>query len=155
MTLWENHEKMSLFENSLVLKIVIFRSINSFSAIFYISFFKEKYEGCLDKNCFFEIGTQIYCNLAAYFVVHLTIYITRLITYILNKQKISKELKSKEISFNPHTLYRLKALQGLEFNMVGLYHIAVFFGYILFFSVAAPLTPIFVFLNIFFFVIIS
>jgi len=152
MTLWENHEKMSSYENSLILKIVIFKSLNSFSAIFYISFLKEKYEGCVNKNCFFEIGTQIYLNLAAFFVVRLTIYLKRLFVYILNKRKISNDLSSKEISFEPQTLYRLKAQEGFEYTLVSMNDIVVFFGYILFFSVAAPLTPVFVFLNIYFFV---
>ncbi len=152
LTLWENHAKMSSFENSLILKIVIFKSLNSFSAIFYISFLKEKIEGCVNKNCFFEIGTQIYLNLAAFFVVHFTIYMKRLIVYILKKRKISNNLSSKKITFEPHTLYRLKAQEGFEYTLVSMNDIVVFFGYILFFSVAAPLTPVFVFLNIYFFV---
>ena len=151
MTNWENHEKMSLYDNSLILKEVTYKSINSFSSVFYIAFLKDKGE-CQFGDCFSEIGIQIYMNFLIYFLVRILIFFKRFVFYSYFKNDIKKKLSTKNLKFESHTIYRLKALEDIDFILVTYNDLLIFFGQIIFFSVAAPFSPIFAFLILYFFV---
>jgi len=147
ITLWENHEKLSQFENSLIVKEVVFRTINSFLALFYISFIKEWVEGCQQDNCFYEVEIQIYMNLLANFLVHVFLFVVRILFYKWNKRGIKNSFKKREnLNFDPHTIYHLKACEEIDHILVPYIDILILFGNLVFFSVAAPLSPFIVFI---------
>ncbi len=143
MTNWENHEKMSLYENSLILKEVIYRTFNSFSSSIYIAFIKDSSE-CENSDCFKEIGIQIYMNFFVFFLVRLLTYFYRLSLYWYFKKDITKRY-IKPVSFSTHSIYRLKALEDIDFVLVTYNDLLIIFGNIIFFSVAAPLSPLIAF----------
>lgn len=147
MTNWENHEKMSLYENSLILKEVIYKTFNSFSSSLYIAFLKDSTE-CENNDCFKEIGIQIYMNFFVFFLVRLLTYFYRISLYWYFKNDIKKRYKNP-VSFTSHSIYRLKALDDIEFVLVTYNDLLILFGKIIFFSVAAPLSPIIAFVVIY------
>lgn len=148
-TKWENHEKSTLYDNSLILKEVTYKTVNGFSSIFYLAFIKSR-EQCQDNDCFYEIGIQVYMHFFVFLLVRVLLYFTRMAFYIYNKRSIQTKLKNAE--FKAHTIYKLKALEDVEFLLVTYNDLLIFFGKIMFFSVAAPLSPLFGFLIIYIYV---
>ena len=141
---WENHSKMSTKNNSLAQKLIFFDFVNSYSALFYIAFIKPYKEGCINNNCLKEIEMQIY----TIFLIYLGLFIFEIVYhwlfFIYKKRKLEYLLNNKELEFHSleHQMlcYPIKSM-NFEYN-----NIINQFGYLCLFSVAAPLTPLFVFI---------
>ncbi|DAZ98225.1 TPA: hypothetical protein N0F65_011693 [Lagenidium giganteum] len=56
----ENHRTDAEYERQLVLKVFVLQFVNTFASMFYIAFFKAKYEGeCFNDDCMEELGDQL------------------------------------------------------------------------------------------------
>lgn len=58
----ENHRTDVEYENSFIIKTVIFQFVNNYAALFYVAFLKSGIEGC-DVSCMFELQ---YCTAIVY-----------------------------------------------------------------------------------------
>ncbi len=143
LTNWENHEKASYYNNSLSLKIVFFEFINNYSSLYYIAFFKDSLEGCKKGNCMGELRLQIYMILFTSFVFNLIEIGLPFAQHYFNKRKYIKSFpQEKSIEFVPHGIHHQNICQEYSTLSDDYNEILIGFGYLTFFSVAAPLTPL-------------
>ena len=141
---WENYFSITEKNNSLAKKLILFDFVNSYSSLFYIAFIKPYNEGCVNNNCLKELETQIY----SIFFVYLGVFFGELaylyMVYYYQKERVGSLITEEKIE-----------VQGLEHQMMSLpmdtlsieYNdIINQFGFACLFSVAAPLTPLIIFL---------
>ena len=141
---WENHFSMTEKNNSFAKKLILFDFVNSYSSLFYIAFIKPYNEGCINNNCLKELETQMY----SIFLVYLCVFFGELIylymIYFYQKEKVGSLITDEKIE-----------IQGLEHQImsspldtlnVEYNDIINQFGYACLFSIAAPLTPLIIFL---------
>jgi hypothetical protein len=150
LTDWENHEKASYYDNSLSLKIIFFEFINNYSSLYYISFFKDSLEGCKGGNCLAELNLQIYMILITSFCFNLIEIGLPFAEYYLNKiQYIKSFPEGKSVEFVPYGIHDQNICQEYSNLRDDYNEILIGFGYLTFFSVAAPLTPLICFILIY------
>ena len=149
MTKWENHEKISLYENSMILKEVTYKTVNGFSSIFFIAFLKKS-QNCENENCFNEIGIQVYTHFFVFFIVRILIYFKRMGFYWWNRVGI--ENKVKNVNFKTHSINKLQALEDIDYLLISYNDLLILFGEVIICFVAAPLTPLFFFIILYIYV---
>ena len=141
---WENHFSITQKYNSFAKKLILFDFVNSYSSLFYIAFVKPYNEGCINDNCLKELETQMY----SIFLVYLCVFFGELfylyMIYFYQKGRIGSLIREEKIE-----------IQGLEHQMmaspidnlnVEYNDIINQFGFACLFSIAAPLTPLIIFL---------
>ena len=141
---WENHFSITEKNNSFANKLILFDFVNSYSSLFYIAFIKPYNEGCINNNCLKELETQMY----SIFFVYLSVFVGELfylyMIFFYQKGKVGSLITEEKIE-----------VQGLEHQMMTYpldnlnfeYNdIINQFGFACLFSVAAPLTPLIIFL---------
>ena len=154
---WENYQKDYLSKNSLAVKSIMFDLINNYFSVFYIAFLKKTqflgkpieecigYEG--NDSCFEEIRIHLQTNhLMTFFFDFMEIgipFLTQRARKLIVKKNINKDIII-------HNLEHQMISDSYDNIMVEYSKIIIHFGYIIFFSVASPLTPLFVFLLIYF-----
>ena len=141
---WENHFTINKKTTSFAQKLILFDFLNSYSSLFYIAFIKPYNEGCVNNNCLKELETQMY----SIFFIYVAVFIFELVylygIYYYNKKKLGNINigNSLEIQGLEHQMMMSPMEDiNLEYN-----DIINQFGYVCLFSVAAPLTPLIVFL---------
>ena len=141
---WENHFTINKKTTSFAQKLILFDFLNSYSSLFYIAFIKPYNEGCVNDNCLKELETQMY----SIFLIYVAVFIFELFylygIYYYNKKKLGNINigNSLEIQGLEHQMMMSPMEDiNLEYN-----DIINQFGYACLFSVAAPLTPLIVFL---------
>ena len=141
---WENHFSLNDKNNSFSIKLILFDFMNSYSSLFYIAFIKPYNEGCINNNCLKELETQMY----SIFLVYLSIFVGEIIylnmLYYYQKGKIGSLINEEnfEIQSLEHQIMISSADNlYLEYN-----DIINQFGYACLFCIAAPLTPLIIFL---------
>ena len=144
LTEWENHFSITDKNNSFAKKLILFDFVNSYSSLFYIAFIKPYNEGCVNNNCLKELETQMY----SIFFVYLSVFFGELVylymVYFYQKEKVGALITEEKIE-----------IQGLEHQImvspldtlnVEYNDIINQFGFACLFSIAAPLTPLIIFL---------
>lgn len=150
LTNWENHEKASYYDNSLSLKIVFFEFINNYSSLYYIAFFKESWEGCKDGNCLSELNLQIYMILITSFFFNLVEIGLPFLQLYINKLSYIKTFpEGKTVDFVLHGIHHQQICEEYTNLRDDYNEILIGFGYLIFFSSAAPLTPLICFILIY------
>jgi len=142
LTNFENHERRSWYDGSLSIKIIFFEFINNYSALYYIAFLKGPYgEGCQDNNCFGELTIQLYIILVVSFFFNIVELGKPFFMDWLAKRTL-REKYNKPLDFSPHSIYH--QIVSEEYGSVrdDYNEMIIQFGYLMFFSVAAPLTPL-------------
>ena len=141
---WENHFSLNDKKNSFSLKLILFDFMNSYSSLFYIAFIKPYNEGCINNNCPKEIETQMY----SIFLVYLSVFIGELIylyiIYYYQKGKIGTLINEEKVeiqSLEHQIMISSTDNLNIEYN-----DIINQFGFACLFSIAAPLTPLIIFL---------
>ena len=145
---WENHSTINNKNNDLAFKLILFDFMNSYSSLFYIAFIKPYNEGCVHNNCLKEIEVQIY----TIFLIYLALFIIEIL-YPIYFYKINKKYINRNVSFSEDNekeeekditsvLYQIYCYPCDTLNFEYNYLINQF-GYVILFSVAAPLTPFF------------
>lgn len=147
---WENYEKQSQFDSSLTIKIILFEFINNYSALFYIAFFKAEIEGCVNNECEAELRLQTYMILATTFALNaveigVPFAMMAVRKYLYLKGLYIVEEEKKEITFEPHTVRQQLVADQYDGQMYEYNEIVIMFGYVVFFSICCPLTPLIVF----------
>ena len=141
---WENHFSLNDKKNSFSLKLILFDFMNSYSSLFYIAFIKPYNEGCINNNCPKELETQMY----SIFLVYLSVFIGELIylyiIYYYQKGKIGTLINEEKVeiqSLEHQIMISSTDNLNIEYN-----DIINQFGFACLFSIAAPLTPLIIFL---------
>ncbi len=154
---WENYQKDFLSKNSLAVKIILFDIINNYFSIFYIAFFKRTHflgkpiEECIgydgNDSCFEEIRIHLQTN-------HMMTFLFDLIEIGIPflKQRARKLILKKNINKEIiiHNLEHQMISDSYDNIMFEYGKLIIHLGYVIFFSVASPLTPILVFFLIYF-----
>jgi anoctamin-10/anoctamin-7 len=52
----ENWETESEYEINLIVKLILFKFINSYSSLFYIAFIRKFFERCVNDDCIMELS---------------------------------------------------------------------------------------------------
>ena len=135
---WENYEKKSQRNFGLGIKLIMFEFVNNYSTLFYIAFYKPySNQKCLNENCYFELEIQLYLLLLINFSINLYEIFYPLLAYFFNKKNDQKKYKFGSIN---HQIL----LSNYETLIYDYNERVISFGFVCLFSVAAPLTPIFV-----------
>lgn len=166
---WENHETDNQHNDSLALKMFLFKFVNSYTALFYMAFFKENFESkdyCVDKSdsnvdcndatildkifkvepgckdCLGDLGFQ----LAVIFITNMIMNVMELgLPWLKWKIKIQKEANKVAQSSDPNMrkdLYPVEydsKLEPYETPLDDYMEMIVQFGYVAMFGVASPI----------------
>jgi hypothetical protein len=142
LTKWENHNKASKYDYNLSLKIVIFEFINNYSSLYYIAFLKESNEGCKNNDCLSELNLQIYIILITNLFFNLIEIGMPFMMDVFAKREYKKQYpEGTEIDFTPHGIHHQKTSEEFSTLREDYNEMVIQFGYLTFFSVAAPITP--------------
>ena len=150
---WENHFSLTEKNNSLSLKLILFDFMNSYSSLFYIAFIKPYNEGCINNNCPKELETTMYSIFFIYISVFIGEIIYLYIIYFYQKSKMLSLIKEEHIQSQSleHQIIIPPTLNlNIEYS-----DIINQFGFVCFFSIAAPLTPLIIFVLSLFFRILN
>ena len=140
---WENHFSLTEKNNSLSLKLILFDFMNSYSSLFYIAFIKPYNEGCINNNCPKELETQMYSIFFIYVSIFLGEIIYLYIIYFYQKSKMLSIIKDEHIQ-SQSLEHQIIIPPTLDLN-IEYSDIINQFGFVCFFSMAAPLTPLIIF----------
>ena len=136
---WENHETINQHNNSLAFKLFLFQFVNNYSGLFYISFFKEHFEGCSENGCMFDLGLQ----LVIIFVVNLALNAVELgIPWIffrfrkmIEKRKHLPETVLKEL----HPIEIQSQLEPYDQAIEDYLEMCIQFGFVALFGASCPI----------------
>ena len=147
LTIWENHEKSSKYDKNLSLKIILFEFINNYSSLYYISFLKHRFEGkCTNDDCLSELNLQIYIILLTNLFFNIIEIGLPFIMDWYKRKQYMKNYPDREIDFTPHLVHQQLVAEEFSTLRDDYNEMVIQFGYLTFFSVAAPLTPFICFL---------
>ncbi|XP_069757452.1 anoctamin-10-like [Narcine bancroftii] len=139
LTEWENHRLESSFQNHLTVKVLVFRFVNCFSALFYISFYLQDLELLRKKLASLLILTQIINQCTE-----------TLVPYFYKKISMKGTgLKNCTVENAPE-IDKIKS-QGQKATFPGMFdeymELFVQFGYVSLFSCIYPLSAILIIVN--------
>lgn len=147
---WENYKTQNDYENSLALKLIFFEFINNYISLIYISYFKERIEGCVNNNCSMELNLQIYIVLSTFLALNLLELGLPYFNLKRNAEKYIEKVKmltgGKLVSCETFSLEQQNLCDNYKTTMNDYIEIIILFGYVCLFSVACPLTPVLVLL---------
>ncbi|XP_048461960.1 anoctamin-10-like [Rhincodon typus] len=139
LTEWENHRLESSFQNHLTIKVLVFRFVNCFAALFYISLYLQDLELLRKKLASLLVLTQIINQL-----------IETLVPYLYQTLKGKGAGLKKKTMENAPEIDKIK-LQGQMPSFPGMFdeymELFVQFGYVSLFSCIYPLTAILIVVN--------
>ena len=138
---WENYEYDSQYNDALTMKLYIFQFINSYSALFYIAFFKT-----CPGDCMSELSTQLMYIL----ILNTFLNIVELgVPYLKNKLALRRERKriveqnqeGRHIREDLSPEEEQARLPDYETPLDDYMELIINYGYVVMFSVAFPLFP--------------
>ncbi|XP_067853542.1 anoctamin-10 [Heptranchias perlo] len=139
LTEWENHRLESSFQNHLTIKVLVFRFVNCFAALFYISLYLQDLELLRKKLVSLLVLTQI-----------INQFTEILLPYFHKTFNGKGEGLKKSTMENAPEVDKIKS-QGQMTSFPGMFdeymELFVQFGYISLFSCIYPLTAILIVLN--------
>ena len=152
LTEWENYEFDSEFNNALTIKLYLFQFINSYSSLFYIAFFKESsrcISGSVTGNCMKELQEQLF-----WILVFNTFMNLFELGYPYLKQKLADYKEEKRMqdqtivevsnrSSSLNSIEQQSKLSVYETPLDDYMELIINYGYVVMFSVACPLFPLF------------
>jgi hypothetical protein len=153
---WENHETETEYNNRLAVKIFIFRFFNSYSSLFYLSYYCEEAEGQKTiATCMDFLGIQ----LAVIFFFSIILNIIELsVPYLLMKRRvIAENMKVNEmIKENPSIRKELYFVEieakkeSYESPVSDYIEMIIEFGYVALFGTSLPVLPLLLLFEILF-----
>jgi hypothetical protein len=153
---WENHETETEYDNQLAVKIFIFRFFNSYSSLFYLSYYcEEAQEGGIISLCMDFLGIQ----LAVIFFFSIILNIIELsVPYLLMKRRVIAENKKVDemIKDNPSIRKELYFVEieakkeSYESPVSDYIEMIIEFGYVAFFGTSLPILPLLLLFEILF-----
>jgi len=138
---WENHRLASSYNNSLIVKLVLFHSVNSFISLFYIAFYLHDMELLREHLATLLVTQQIIQQIQESLIPYLM--------FQRHNVKIEKEgkkisLKRDQIKDSITRQEKLPVYQGTFADYLEMY---IQFGYVFLFSAAYPLAAFWALLN--------
>lgn len=150
LSIWENNETTVKQQHSFAIKLVILEVVNNYLYLLYIAFYKPTrmkticYGG---DNCLYELEIGIYVMLFCNFIFSLIEFVYPFIKK--NFRRKFGKLNKKDLKLDiviPHSVEHEMLCDGKN-NLVKEYNKKMIrFGFICFFSAAAPVSPLIVFL---------
>lgn len=150
LTNWENHETMNQYNNSLALKLFLFRFVNGYSGLLYIAFFKEYFEGkCGFEGCLSELGF----SLTIIFVTNMVLNIIELgFPWFLSKFRAKWEMarlsRKASIRENLYPVETESQLEPYDYAIEDYMEMSLQFGYVALFGASFPLITLLALLEI-------
>ena len=141
---WENHFSLQEKNNSLSFKLILFDFMNSYSSLFYIAFIKPYNEGCINNNCPKELETQLYSIFLVYICIFFGEILYLYILYYYQRRKLRSLVSGENIEFQSLE-HQIMLSPTINLN-VEYSDIINQFGFACLFSIAAPLTPLIIFI---------
>ena len=145
LTEWENHKTKTEQINYTAIKTVIFDFVNNYCYLFFIAFYKpylgdSRLSKCYNSNCLKELEVTLYTHLTMDFLVTFFGTIISKVQNNIYKKQFKIEYGQNMYNILPYKIYN-ESIDDLvpQFNEK-----IMRLGYILFFSVSAPLTPVIV-----------
>ncbi|XP_067906029.1 anoctamin-10 [Heterodontus francisci] len=139
LTEWENHRLESSFQNHLTIKVLVFRFVNCFAALFYISFYLQDLELLRKKLASLLVLTQIISQ-----------FIETLVPYLYKTVNGNRTHLKKATMENAPEIDKIKS-QGQMTSFPGMFdeymELFVQFSYVSLFSCIYPLTAILIVVN--------
>eukprot|EP00794_Sanderia_malayensis_P019137 gene19137-21054_t len=138
---WENHRLSSSYNNSLIVKLVLFHSVNSFISLFYIAFYLHDMELLRQHLATLLITQQLIQQVQESLIPYLT--------YQKQHVKVEKEgkkitLKREKIKDKITKQEKLPVYSGTFGDYLEMY---IQFGYVFLFSAAYPLAAFWALMN--------
>ena len=136
---WENHETINEHNNNLAFKLFLFQFVNNYSGLFYISFFKEHFEGCSENGCMFDLGLQ----LVIIFIVNLALNAVELgipwmffrFRKMMENRKYHSETDSREL----HPIEMQSQLEPYDQAIEDYLEMCIQFGFVALFGASCPI----------------
>jgi hypothetical protein len=152
LTQWENYEYDSEYNNALTVKLYLFQFINSYSSLFFIAFIKRSdicISGSVTGNCMKELQEQLF-----WILIFNTFMNGFELGFPYLKQKIAdyREEKRMKDQNNSDTSEKTTPLSSIESQsklspyetpLDDYMELVINYGYVVMFSVACPLFPLF------------
>lgn len=162
---WENHQKDYQATNFLAIKLILFDFVNNFFPIYYIAFIKSQNglkfffdDSCITtgRGCLSEIETQLYTTFGINLVFNVIEIGLPWFSLYKHKKALEKVKKDKQIENSiydqdnkfeviPHSIEHQLICDPYNDLIAEYSEVLIQFGYVCLFSVAAPLTPLLVF----------
>lgn len=151
----ENHRTDIEYENSLIVKTVIFQFVNNYSALFYVAFLKDSMEGCT-ISCMYELEYTVaivYCS--RLFIGNMTeVAIPRFWVYFNQYRLIGKLTGAADPEIEAKKSAAERELFMSQYDWRGTFddytEMALQFGYTTMFVVSFPFAPLLSYLNNYF-----
>ncbi|CAG9311961.1 unnamed protein product [Blepharisma stoltei] len=142
LTDWENYETESEYQNALTIKLFAFQFVNSYSSLFYIAYFKGRYEGCESENCVYELGFQ----LGIIYIITLCLNLIEIGLPIfqnyINLYKENKKIKENDAQIG-------LSAEEIEYNLIqyetpldDYMEVIIGYGYVVLFGISFPFSPL-------------
>lgn len=126
----------------MTVKLFAFQSVNSYSSLFYIAFFKGRLEGCADNDCLAELGVQLGFIYIITFCLNLVEIGLPVLTNFINLYTEKKKIKQTGNGAN-------LTLEEYEFNLSpyetpldDYMEVIIGYGYVALFALSFPFSPL-------------
>eukprot|EP00484_Ammonia_sp_Unknown_P001543 CAMPEP_0197021758 /NCGR_PEP_ID=MMETSP1384-20130603/2689_1 /TAXON_ID=29189 /ORGANISM="Ammonia sp." /LENGTH=1232 /DNA_ID=CAMNT_0042449663 /DNA_START=24 /DNA_END=3722 /DNA_ORIENTATION=+ len=138
---WENYKTETEYENNLIIKIFIFRFINSYATLYYIAFFRrwepDEVLACTAEECMEDLAAQ----LGTIFITQLTVSNA----VELGSLAVARAVKGAVVTYftddEKDSVYNQYSSEIYERTFDDYCEILVSFGYATLFVISFPLAP--------------
>lgn len=145
LTSWENHRTDDAFENALVFKLFVVQFLNSYGTVFYVAFFKDQFEGCLNDNCIMDMSYRLIGLLVSRigYIAFYKLLLPRFTVVLRHSRALMRarhvDYEGDEIANRQAHLNRYDPILA---TTISYDELIIDQGYLILFSTACPLMPI-------------